>query len=74
MDDFPLSPIEIKVFKIIKAFYKQKKFMPSRSEVMSKAKMKSNSQIQNCIYSLAKKGYLEIIPSASRAIRIRKDI
>ena len=74
MDDFPLTPQQVKVFKMIKAFYRRKKFMPSYVEIMTKLNIKSRSQIKRCLDGLSDKGFIEQIPSQSRQIRILKNL
>jgi len=74
MDDFPLTPYQVKVFKIIKAFYRRKKFMPSYDDIMTELNIKSRSHITNCLKVLSEKGYIERKPSQTRKIRILKNL
>jgi len=66
MSDFPLTPRQMSVFKVLKKYYKKYKFMPIH--------IKSDSVIIDCLKALEEKGFIERRPGGMRMIKILKDI
>jgi len=74
MSDFPLTPRQMSVFKVLKKYYKKYKFMPTQREIKKDIKIKSDSVIIDCLKALEEKGFIERRPGGTRQIRILKDI
>ena len=74
MEDFPLSPHQVKVMKFLTKYYRQKKYMPSYDEIMKHTGHKSKSRIAAIIDQLVKRGYIETKKAHPRAIKIIRDL
>lgn len=74
MDDFPLSPYQVKVYQFITEYYKQKKYMPTYEEIMNHTKYKSKSRISTIVEQLKERGYIDTKKGHSRSIKIIKEL
>ena len=74
MEDFPLSPHQVKVMKFLSEYYRQNKYMPSYDEIMKHTGHKSKSRIVAIMDQLVKRGYIETKKAHPRAIKIIRDL
>jgi SOS-response transcriptional repressor LexA len=74
MEDFPLSPNQVKVLKYITKYYKQKQYMPSYREIMAHTKHRSTSRITAIVEQLKERGYIENKKYYPRSLKIIKNL
>jgi len=60
------------IYNIIKQFINKNGYSPTFREIAKIAKLNSSGTIQEYIYKLKKKGYINYIPNKNRTIRIIK--
>ncbi|HLV16486.1 MAG TPA: transcriptional repressor LexA [Pseudomonas sp.] len=65
-----LTPRQAEILAFIKHFLEQHGFPPTRAEIAQKLGFKSPNAAEEHLKALARKGAIEMIPGASRGIRI----
>ncbi len=66
----PLTPRQQEVFDLIKAHIESSGMPPTRAEIARQLGFRSANAAEEHLKALAKKGAIEIVPGASRGIRI----
>lgn len=67
-----LTDKQQRIYEIIKKFIEKNGYSPSVREIAKIAEVNSTGTIQEYIYKLKKKGYINYIPNKNRTIRIIK--
>src|SRR5690554_2974488 len=65
-----LTPRQAEILAFIKHFLEQHGFPPTRAEIAKKLGFRSPNAAEEHLKALARKGAIEMIPGASRGIRI----
>ena len=66
----PLSPRQQDILDFIRQFIEQEEFPPTIAEITRALGLKSPHGVREQLQALARKGAIELIPSASRGIRL----
>jgi repressor LexA len=66
----PLSPRQQEILDFIRQFIEQEEFPPTIAEITRALGLKSPHGVREQLQTLARKGAIELIPSASRGIRL----
>ncbi|MBE0347818.1 repressor LexA [Pseudoalteromonas sp. McH1-7] len=69
----PLTKRQEQVFELIKVFIKDTGMPPTRAEIADALGFKSANAAEEHLKALAKKGVIEMVPGASRGIRLVED-
>ena len=69
----PLTKRQEQVFELIKVFIKDTGMPPTRVEIADALGFKSANAAEEHLKALAKKGVIEMVPGASRGIRLVDD-
>ncbi|WP_440054364.1 transcriptional repressor LexA [Pseudoalteromonas sp. T1lg65] len=69
----PLTKRQEQVFELIKVFIKDTGMPPTRAEIADALGFKSANAAEEHLKALAKKGVIEMVPGASRGIRLAED-
>ncbi|BBN83555.1 LexA repressor [Pseudoalteromonas sp. A25] len=70
----PLTKRQEQVFELIKVFIKDTGMPPTRAEIAEALGFKSANAAEEHLKALAKKGVIEMVPGASRGIRLVEEI
>ena len=65
-----LTVRQSEIFKYIKRFQAKNGYPPSRSEICDQFNFKSRNAAQDHLLGIEKRGWIKIIPSISRGIKI----
>ena len=71
MDD--LTPRQAEILRLINDFLKKTGFPPTRAEIAKIFGFSSANAAEDHLRALEKKGHIEILPGASRGIRLKKN-
>ena len=71
MDD--LTPRQAQILKLIERYTERSGFPPTRSEICEAMGFKSPNAAEEHLRALARKGAIEMIPGASRGIRLKQE-
>lgn len=66
----PLTPRQLEILEFIRQFLEQEGFPPTLAEITRAMGLKSPHGVREQLQALARKGAIELIPSASRGIRL----
>lgn len=69
----PLTKRQEQIFELIKVFIKDTGMPPTRAEIADALGFKSANAAEEHLKALAKKGVIEMVPGASRGIRLVED-
>ncbi|TMP39939.1 transcriptional repressor LexA [Pseudoalteromonas rubra] len=69
----PLTKRQEQVFELIKVFIKDTGMPPTRAEIAESLGFRSANAAEEHLKALAKKGVIEMVPGASRGIRLVED-
>ncbi|AZZ96805.1 repressor LexA [Pseudoalteromonas rubra] len=69
----PLTKRQEQVFELIKVFIKDTGMPPTRAEIADSLGFRSANAAEEHLKALAKKGVIEMVPGASRGIRLVED-
>ena len=69
-----LTPKQLKLYKFLKEFKKQKEIMPTFDDMKIYMNVKSKSAIYQMLGYIEWKGYIKRVPSMARAITILKEV
>ena len=67
---FKLTPRQKEIFDLIRYHVEETGFPPTRAEIAQSLGFRSANAAEDHLKALARKGYIEMIPGASRGIRI----
>lgn len=68
----PLTPKQLKIYRIIIEFIDKKGYSPTLREIAHLANLKSPATIQSHLNNLLDKGYITFEPYKNRTIRIKE--
>ncbi|CCQ12716.1 SOS-response repressor and protease LexA [Pseudoalteromonas luteoviolacea B = ATCC 29581] len=69
----PLTQRQEQIFELIKVFIRDTGMPPTRAEIAETLGFKSANAAEEHLKALAKKGVIEMVPGASRGIRLMED-
>lgn len=73
MTDISLTPRQQQIFSLIKSHIESTGYPPTRADIAREFGFKSHNAAEEHLKALARKGVIEIIPGASRGIRLIDD-